>query len=326
MKEYLPILAKRKLPFVSQTTAFNSGNGYDAEKLAAAVALVACGGEVRWSSRTEEGHKIDIILSFENPFYDGERMMLYVQVKSGLDEGRIYDGGFKLYKTTKDQVRRRTKAIVIIWVDRESGRSFWAYVHPFTTKNMQKYGRHHEISPAMKYDLARCEGHYYHRLEGGRDVTLSVKQNKFSEKRKIAREAYRKIPKEVHSPVLGPIVISRVGWRHMFRNNRSNAAKEKSTMVIPFLESLLSQKPSSIFHSKSESDVFPMNDFIIRAVEFNLTYEQGKIFDGTLKKEVPVKIILKCLEEIRYPKKWRDHGAVSQVIDRRITFLSCHYK
>jgi hypothetical protein len=101
MKTYLPLLAKRPLPVPQQTVPFNHINGYDAEKLAAVRALAACGGEIRWSSRMEEGNKIDLLLSFENPFYRSERLVLAVQVKSGDSYGELTSDGFKLKTSGK---------------------------------------------------------------------------------------------------------------------------------------------------------------------------------------------------------------------------------
>lgn len=153
IKKFHPLLANRPFLAVKNTKAFNLINGFDAEILAATRILTACGGEIKWSSRTEEGNKIDLILSYEHPWHENERLIMMVQVKSGETYGYIEKNGFVLKSAAKKLSQRTSKGICVIWVNRDISETFWAYVHPRTLKGQQEYGGQHKITPSLRYDL-----------------------------------------------------------------------------------------------------------------------------------------------------------------------------
>jgi hypothetical protein len=198
-------------------------------------------------------------------------------------------------------------------------------VHPSTSKSTQTYGAQHQVTPALRYDLARCENNHYLKQQGGKGVTLKRKGGTLSEKRKAVKSTYQNLEKITVSPVLGDVTISRVGWRHMFRTDRSKESKEKSIMVIPFLNILLVQKPTKLYHAKVNVAP-PAQGFEIRQTEFILSYGECKYYDRNLQSEQDVEVIIKCIEEVRYPTDWQNNAMVSQMIERKVTVLSCYYK
>lgn len=57
-----------------ETRAENIDNGNDAEVLAASFLVMAIGAEISWGSRNEDGRKIDLICSYDHPWFDKERL------------------------------------------------------------------------------------------------------------------------------------------------------------------------------------------------------------------------------------------------------------
>jgi hypothetical protein len=324
-KKYQSLLVKTPLPVVKSDRSANPVNGFDSEILAAGRLLSACGAEVRWSSRNEEGNKIDIILSYEHPWYKAERLFIMVQVKSGPSYGHSIGSGFTLKASAKKLSQRTSKGICVIWVDRSTSKTFWAFVHPKTQKGQQEYGMHHQITPALRFDLARCDFHGFDTHMGGLGITLTTKGGTLAEKRRYAKLAYQKLRLSKYlSPVLGEITISRIGWRHMFRSSRSAVRKETSFVVIPHLDKILMQRPSE--NVVLSTTYIPQGDYTIRRIEYILAFSQCEYFNKKIGQLKNIKVIIRVAEEIRYPIDWDTRGIIGQRIDRSVTLISCYYK
>src|SRR5690554_7757419 len=93
---------------VKESRDLNISNGNDAETYSASKLLAALGAEVSWGSRNEDGRKIDLIASYDHPWYD-ERIIFLVQVKSGKSYGVKLPNGFKLLTRAKKEDRKSTR-------------------------------------------------------------------------------------------------------------------------------------------------------------------------------------------------------------------------
>ena len=98
--------------------------------------------------------------------------------------------------------------------------------------------------------------------------------------------------------------------------------KEKSMNLIPYLGNLLEHKPSKIYITKNilESE----RDYEFRTSEYVLTYDKVEFNNsGEIKS---TSVIIRLLEEIMWPKNWKDNSMLSQLIKRRLVLLSAYYK
>ena len=66
---------KTTSPIPQQNRINNIDNGNDAEILAASLLLRSIGSEISWSSRNEDGRKIDLICSYDHPWIEKERII-----------------------------------------------------------------------------------------------------------------------------------------------------------------------------------------------------------------------------------------------------------
>lgn len=287
--------------------------------------ILACRGEGQWGSREDDNSKIDLIFAAAHPWHDGERMLVLCQVKSGKSYGEILagDAGFKLKGPAMTAAKRSSHDICVVWVDRDLDRIFWAYVHPNSRAGVQTYGSNHEVGPAMLFDLARCmAGRYVAGAEGGSGVTLPGDDGDVAGRRALALASYRGT-RFIQSPVLGPIELTRLGWRHMFRKSRAAQNKSASLDLIPRLPALLQQRPSVIAITSAE--FVQRKNLEHRLCEYLLKYERVRVQDKNGKSRT-VTAHIRVLEEIRYPENWERRAMLSQLVSRRVVLKSAYYK
>jgi len=319
---YKSILKFKKEKSRLENQAQNIDNGNDAEIFAASQIVLAIGAEVSWGSRNEDGRKIDIICSYEHPWVNKERLIFFVQVKSGASYGILIDDGIKLYTGVIDAVKKTTHAICVIWIDRANDDSYWAYIHPRTESRSQKYGKNHLILPTMRFDIARCQAQFLPVKEGGAGIILNEKDTDLKIVRSKALNKYRDYQTSgLYCPNLGQIEVTRIGWRHMFRKTRSSKNKFKSLVAIKFLDKIISDLPSATYISRCE--FYEKSKYDYRNCEYVLVYTKVKEQGDRLKQ---TKYVVRVIEEIRWPKDWRKNSTLTQFVERRLVLLSCYYK
>lgn len=302
----------------------NQQNGNEAEVLGAANLLRAMGAEVSWGSRNEDSRKIDLIASYDHPWIDKERVLILVQVKSGSTYGKKTVDGFQLLSAAKKAVMRISHPICLIWIDRKTQSNYWAYIHPNTTPKNQTYKDNHRISPPMRFDIARSQSKFIPNKQGGKGIIMPYGDfSDLKQRRSTVLNAYRSLKnKNLVNPNLGKVEITRIGWRHMFRKNRAVQNKESSLVVIPYLEKIIQDKPTSIFVSDLINKT--IDNYKYRRSEYVLSYEDVKLFkNGAI---TNIKVFIRLIEEIRWPENWKSNAYLGQLIERRVSLLNSYYK
>lgn len=321
------ILQPHAPPVVGVGGAANIENGNEAERIAASTLVRCLRGEVSWGSRNADSGKIDLLVNCAHPWRSKAQMLLRVQVKSGTTYGEMLDSGFRLKRPAIVAARVGVYPTCLVWVSPAS-RAYWAYIHPSTPVDSHDYGRRHEISPTVLYDLARCEANSLSRQRGGRGVTLTTRATAadFRLARTQARHAYRDLQaKPLHSPVLGEIFATRIGWRHMTRRSRSAEAKNSSFQVIRVLRKVGQQLPSDHFVVSSPSR-WAQGGWEYEAREHVLRFREVRLFDRVESRQERRSVVLRAREEIRYPKHWRRRFGVGTLTQRRVILTSAYHK
>lgn len=317
----LSLLKYKPLSERLETVQQNIDNGNDAEVLAASFLIMAIGAEISWGSRNEDGRKIDLICSYDHPWVNKERFIFFIQVKSGESFGEKLTEGFKLKTIAINAAKRTTHPVCVIWIDRKSNESFWAYIHPNSVSKPQTYGNNHLVSPAMRYDLARCQSQFTPQKKGGTGIIIHENDKDLKLIRKNSLTKYKTYQnKGLYSPILGDIEVSRVGWRHMFRKSRAKTNKTKSYTTIKYLDKIIIDLPTEIYISKC--DFSQQSNYKYRTSEYVLVYDQVKEYNNPKK----IKVVIRLVEEIRWPMEWSKNSTLTQFVDRRTILLSCYYK
>ena len=318
------------LPLTIYGEGKNHLNGGDAESYAAGKLVNALKGEIRWGSRIEDGRKVDLILSYEHPWSIlKEISIIPVQVKSGTSYGKTIKHGVVFKKKVFESTLRSTHHIVIVWVDLNSGRLFWTFVHNHSLGKELELGKHHELSPATRYDIARCLGRFIRTNKGGEGITISLNRIPYKhsdtkdESRRINWKKIRRIyneKKKVGSPVLGTIEVTSSGYRHMFKSSNNKDRKKISMYVIPYISSLLSQIPSSHkvkFIGEERANKFTINsrEHILNFDKVDFSGEGSDDFKG---------VTAKITEQISYPSNWDRLALTGQIVTRRVILKSIY--
>jgi hypothetical protein len=317
------LLLSEPLPIPLQGRAQNPINGSDSESYALAKIILACRGEGHWGSREEDNSKIDLFFSAQHPWHENERLIIFTQVKSGESYGSTLTHGFKLKATAKRAAIRTTHPVCVVWVDRDNNRVFWAYVHPTSTASHQEYGAYHEVGPPMIYDLARCAAIKRTGITGGRGIIIRRRDTDITVRRKNVKVIYQKLDTVV-SPALGVIELTRLGWRHMFRNGRSGENKASSIDLIPYLKKMLEQLPTS--HAITQHQILDARGNHYRVCEHLLKFDQIRIRKSRSGVLQTVVAHVRLVEEIRYPRNWETNVMLSQLMSRRVVLRSAYWK
>ncbi len=317
------LLKFSRKPEIKLDRAHNSINGSDAESVGASLIVRSTRGEIRWGSREEDNRKIDLILSADHPWIEGDRLNIKLQIKSGEANGSRHEGGFRLNSSVVKDLKKIGSTSCAIWVDRNDGACFWAFIHPNTSDGSHDYGAMHKISPATIYDLARCDTRFKPGFEAdGKKVTISCTAQTIGKLRSKAKKSYKEIG-PILNPVLGPVEVTRTGWNHMFRSSRKISGKESSLRVIPHLNHILSNIPSE--HFIPEYKIEKYDGMETRSSIHILKYSGVKKYESSTGTS-SVEVIVKVQEDIRYPVLWRDTALLSQQIERRVVLISTYYK
>lgn len=291
-----------------------------------AKVILACRAEGKWGSRQDDNSKIDLVFTADHPWHIGERMLILCQVKSGGSYGSVIanDAGFKLMGSAKSAAKRSSHDICVVWVDRDTDRAFWAYIHPNSRSDVQIYGLNHEVSPAMVWDLARCmAGRNFWGGQGGTGVVIPEELCHVKARRQSALKLYRQV-KQVKSPVLGNIEFTRFGWRHMFRRSRASSNKNSSLNTIPRLPAILAQKPSAV--AITSFDIYRRGEQEHRLCEYLLKYDRVKLSCKATTTSKVVTVHVRAVEEVRYPSDWVNKAMRAQSVERRVVLKSAYYK
>jgi hypothetical protein len=325
LKRHYRLLAGQPIEKPKQTTAENVVNGSDSESFAAARFITACRGEVAWGSRELDNNKIDLILNFDHPWAKGEKLMVLAQVKSGPSYGEIDKGGVKIKTLAIEACQRTSHSICLIWVDRDTNKIFWAYVHPRTKAEPRVYGHHHQLTPAIRYDLARCMAMPVGGSTGASGITVANPNRDLQQQRSAAKMRYQKYRlAPVETPTLGLIHLTGLAWRHMFRAGRGKNYKERSLNLIRQLPQILKRFPDD--QAIIASEHWESEGYQFRSIEHLLKYHGGRaptqdpaVFDEIV-------VIVRVIEEIRFPIEWANKAMLSQEVVRRVVLRSAYYK
>ena len=111
----------------------------------------------------------------------------------------------------------------------------------------------------------------------------------------------------------------------MLRKGRSAEHKQASLDVVPYLKKILEQNPSSLDIVNSEN--WDSGKYSYRSLEYLLRYESVLIAEkGESKQPRRVQVLIRIVEEIRYPKDWSMHAMLTQLVQRRLVLKSAYHK
>ncbi len=297
-----------------QTTALgNAGT-----RRAAALLGTATCAETTNSTLVQEARKIDISLSFVDPF-TGSMRHTNCQVKTGnsyrakcqrTDTIKLK----AIDRPTREKLERELG--LIAWVPtKPSSAVYWFICRPGQSHAPITFRRQTQrVSPALRYILARelaqrgaTPPFTQHKLKAFHDLTTTMKQ---------AKAAYKSLKAgPVESPLFGKIQVSRAAWRHITRKGKSAKRRTVSLRIVPYLQKFLGARPCSHSVMDQEHSTNGAESTETRMVV--CWYRDALIIDGT-----PRTLMLRVKEEITYPTEWYKYILQESDVSYRATLLS----
>lgn len=308
----------------------NPINGHDSEVLAKSKFIIALSGEINSASRELDNDQLDFDMNFQHPWRN-EQLIQYSQVKSGPTYGKEIDN--EIYETKKtliQDLKKQTRNVCLIWINRNTNNIYWIYIHPKSNPERIKYGSHHKLTPATRFDIARC----FEKLnssnissKGARGITIKQLTKSFQENREYAKKKYKILKNsKILNPVLGHINCSNLAWKHISRRNRKKEFKESSFNTVNYLYQILNSLPNSIAVLNCSYEVH--NNRTWRKIEYILKYEDAYLSLNTSTKFMKKKIsvVVRVIETVIFPNEWQNESQLSQMISRGVTLKSFYYK
>lgn len=309
---------------------YNSINGHDAEVLAKSKFIIALSGEVNSTSRELDNDKLDFNINFTHPWRK-EQLIQYCQVKSGLSYGKeINEDSYETKASLIKELKKQTKSNCLIWVNRKTNNLYWIYIHGKSNPQKIKYANQHRVTPATRFDLARC----FEKLnfanfskKGARGITIRELTKGYRENRDYAKRKYKVLKKsKIINPILGQISCSNLGWKHISRRNRKKEFKNTSFNTVDYLYKILSSLPTNIAVLNCKYDLHKNRtwrriEYILKYKDININSKHGS---KSLKKKITV--VIRVIETIVYPTNWHNESQLSQMIYRDVTLKSFYYK
>lgn len=218
------------------------------ERVAAAMLSLSLSGQTKWVSLEGERQHLDLMVDFTSPF-DGSARSLPVQVKTGSSFGAWAKGRWRMDNIDRTHVIRWRESrlpTLLVWVQTEPiTKAYWRLILPRTPLETLSISRHNLVNPAATYELERMwRLHTTTRIER---LSLELPAAKtFVEDRNKARSYWNGFGPILDCMNLGPVAVTRHGWRHMTRASKSRSRIHDSLRLIRYLPVFLKREANTV--------------------------------------------------------------------------------
>jgi hypothetical protein len=274
------------------------------ERRAAALLTIAVCAQTSHGTMAEDGGKVDLKLSFRSVLCPDSVITAHCQVKSGPSfrvacskEGEL---ALSVDSETLSALAEGTQPALLAWVSpKPLGRVYWQVIPVVRKlKATVKIPKCQFVTPAMRIDLSRV--HAFRSSQSRSPVINlpSLPDRSIS----TARDGYKELKEcPVKSPIMGNILFTRSGWRHVTRASRSKQRRQNSFELIPYLRTLLRTSPDRLQVVKQAPEV--MGSQTQETREVILSYKKA-----IKKSEVYHDVLIRLIERINYPRNWERFG------------------
>lgn len=270
-----------------------------ARKAATTLCKALC-GELSFTTLNEDHSKVDIKLSYNNIFDKNHLVTQHCQVKTGSSyRTGIYNAKSLTLSIDAGTIYAMFSSIgILVWVPpNPSSYIYWYLVDPrakITTPI--KIPRYNYVRPSIRIDLGRFINYSKWTERNPRLTTSQSIQN--NEVLKLAKAEYFELKNlNIHNPLVGKLIISRLAWRHVTRRSKTSTKRYASLRLVPYLKSFLSRIPDRYLSGEPK---ISHNGKLTTDVRYILFwYRNALVIDG--RNET---LVVRIKEEIQYPRKW----------------------
>lgn len=296
----------------------DKADGASGGRRAATTLSLALCAEAAHTTMDEDGAKVDLKLSFQNPFSRSTLITTHCQVKSGHSYRARSSNATTLTLTHVDAetisaLSNGTQPALLVWVPPKPLRDI--YYHVFANGKTQrtpiKIPRAHVITPALRYDLAKSS--CVDRARAPRQDVANLQEHALMDS---ARSNYRCLKTgEWRHPLFGKLFVTRRAWRHVTRRSKSTRRRLLALRALRHLHVFLDKAPDRYLVSSVRRSV--SGRVTTESREVLCWYERAMVVDT-----VERRLLLRVREDITYPTDWLRDGVGLKGIHQKATLLS----
>lgn len=283
------------------TPAHTNTDGAAAARFAAGLLGVATCAETTATTMAEDAAKVDVKLSFRHIAATGKLITVHSQVKAGPSyrKGSSNETFLTLGidKATLQALSGIGMPGLVIWVPPPPmDRLYWYATDPRRPlKTPVKIRRTQYVRPSLRYDLSRL---YDYASWSRRYTKQTVSLLPVTQVMQKAKESYKALKAQSwQNPLVGPLEITRLAWRHITRRSKSAARRTLSLRVLPYLKAFLASTPDRYACNFAELKV---NGPTTTETRFLMCwYRQALMLNGE-----SYSLLVRIREEITYPTNW----------------------
>ncbi|MFZ5497272.1 MAG: hypothetical protein ACOZE5_18270 [Verrucomicrobiota bacterium] len=285
---------------------------------AAALLGIASCAEMINATLVQEAGKIDVSLSFLDPF-TGTMRHTPCQVKTGNSyRAKSRKPDLIQLKAIGRVVREKLERNLglIAWVPlKPSSAVYWFICRPGQSHAPMTFPRQTQrVSPALRYILARELAQTEPQDSVTRQELRAFQNSNVTMEQ--ARKAYKELKAApVKSPLFGEIRVSRAAWRHITRRGKSAQRRTISLRIVPHLAEFLGARPGS--HNVMHQVLSTSGQTSTETRIVVCWYRGGLVIDGQRRT-----LMLRVKEEISYPTAWYKYILKESDVTYRATLLS----
>lgn len=309
---------------VSQPSMAHSADGPAGERRAAAALSIGLCAESSHATLQEDGAKLDLKITFKNRWTDTPSLVaVHCQVKHG-DSFQYVSKDHRTItlQFTPDTIQALGDAAppaLLIWVPPWPKRKlYWFIVKRGGLLSgrvkIKKTGN--VVTPALRFELIRS-AIFGRRNPRGPEVVLppySIPEIA------LAKSEYAALKqKKFVNPLLGPISITRLAWRHITRRGRRNAYRRASFRILPWLDKFLTRIPTRYLVELKQQQTQGRTIKEQREIVF---WFENAILDSNHHHALLVRFI----EEVTYPVDWQTRALAEEDVRQTTTLMGWWYK
>lgn len=276
-------------------------DGAAGARWASAIVGIAACSENAYTTMDEDGAKVDLKLSFRDPFKPKSLVTVHSQVKSG----KSFRAGsstreqltLKLDQDTLRSLNDSSNLGVIFWVPPPPhSRIYWYAQDPRSEfKSPAKLSRSQYVTPSLRFDLARLASYANWSCSFSQQTVKAGSSKQILQRARVAYREMKSAP--ITHPLVGELGVTRFAWRHVTRRSKSASRRDLSLRIVPYLKKLLSASPDRFVRKDVETLRF--GGKIVETRFVLCWYRNSLVID-----QKTYSVLLRIKEEITYPAEW----------------------
>ncbi|MDF2445969.1 MAG: hypothetical protein K0S46_1205 [Moraxellaceae bacterium] len=294
-------------------------DGAAAARFAAGLLGIATCAETTATTMTEDAAKVDVKFSFRHIARKEKLITAHAQVKAGpsyrKDSSNSTHLTLGIDKDTLQALSGTGMPGVVIWVPPPPmDRLYWYSTDPRSaSKSPVKIRRTQYIRPSLRYDLSRLYD-YASWTRGYTKQTVAMLPDPQVMAR--AKQSYKALKSQSwHNPLVGPLHVTRLAWRHITRRSKSSTRRTMSLRIVPYLKAFLASPPDRYacnFVGIKESGAMTIETRYLMC-----WYRQALTVNGESHS-----LLVRIREEITYPTNWSSRPLSANAIKQVATLAS----